>query len=401
MSSRLQLQLDSKANASETHTAGIETGICMSENVDCVVIGAGVVGLAVGRALAQSGREVIVLDGNAGIGEETSSRNSEVIHGGLYYPSGSLKARLCVSGKQMLYEYCEARQVPYKRCGKLIVATDASQLDRLKSLAAQASRNGVNDIERLDAAEIKRREPAVEGIAGLWSPSTGIIDSHALMLALQGDMEAAGGIVATQTSVRAIHVGDDAVHLTIESGGEQSELTAETVVNSAGLGAVELAALCTGVDTSGLPPAFFAKGNYFIYGGASPFHTLVYPLPVDGGLGIHATLDLGGKLRFGPDVQWIDAIDYSVDPTRRNAFAESIRTYWPAIEADDLVPGYAGIRPKLAGPGEPAADFRIDVAASGARRLVHLLGIESPGLTASLAIADEVGQRIEAAASGA
>lgn len=373
----------------------------MSDNVDCVVIGAGVVGLAVGRALAQSGREVVVLDRNAGIGEETSSRNSEVIHGGLYYPTGSLKATLCVSGKQMLYEYCEARRVPYRRCGKLIVATDTAQLDRLESLAAQASRNGVDDIERLDAAEIERREPAVAGIAGLWSPSTGIIDSHALMLALQGDMEAAGGIVATQTSVRAIDVGDAAVHLTVESGGEQSELIAATVVNSAGLGAVDLAALCTGVDTSGLPPALLAKGNYFIYGGASPFHALVYPLPVDGGLGIHATLDLGGKLRFGPDVQWIDAIDYSVDPTRRDAFAESIRTYWPDIEAGDLVPGYAGIRPKLAGPGAPAADFRIDVAASGARQLVHLLGIESPGLTASLAIADVVGQQIEAAASGA
>lgn len=370
----------------------------MSEQVDCVVIGAGVVGLTVGRALAESGREVVVLDRNAGIGEETSSRNSEVIHAGLYYPTGSLKARLCVRGKLMLYDYCEARQVPYRRCAKLIVATDASQSGRLDTLAAQAATNGVDDIERIGAEELHRREPAIEGVAALVSPSTGIIDSHALMLALQGDIEAADGIVATQTTVRAIHVTDDAVGLAIESDGEESRLEARTVVNSAGLGAVELAARCTGSDFSEVPKGFFAKGSYFIYAGATPFRTLVYPLPVDGGLGIHATLDLAGKLRFGPDVEWIDTIDYSVDAKRGAVFAESIRTYWPSIRAEDLVPGYAGVRPKLSGPGQPPADFRIDVAASGSsRQLVHLFGIESPGLTAALAIAEEVERRIRAA----
>lgn len=363
----------------------------MGDQVDCVVIGAGVVGLAVGRALAASGRDVVVLDRNTGIGEETSSRNSEVIHAGLYYPTGSLKARLCVAGKRALYDYCDARQVPHRRCGKLIVATEASQLPRLESLAGQAATNGVDDLEHVDAAELKRREPAIRGVAALWSPSTGIVDSHALMLALQGDIEAAEGIVATQTAVSSIHVADDAIHVSIQSGDDQSELVARTVINSAGLGAIALAAKCTGIDTGGVPAGYLAKGNYFVYGGRSPFRTLVYPLPVDGGLGIHATLDLGGKLRFGPDVEWIDAIDYSVDESRREAFAESIRTYWPDVEADELLPGYAGIRPKLAGPGQPPADFRIDLAESGtSRQLVHLFGIESPGLTAALAIAAEV-----------
>jgi L-2-hydroxyglutarate oxidase LhgO len=372
----------------------------MSERVDCVIIGAGVVGLAAGRALAQSGREVIVLDRNGSIGEETSSRNSEVIHAGLYYPTGSLKARLCVAGKRMLYDYCDAKRVPYRRCGKLIVATDDAQGPRLESIAAQAATNGVHDLERIDASELGRREPEVEGIAALWSPSTGIVDSHALMVALQGDIEGADGIVATRTTVRSIHVADDAVHLGIESDGEDGNLVARTVVNSAGLEAVRLAAHCTGTDTGDVPQGFFAKGNYFIYAGATPFRTLVYPLPVDGGLGIHATLDLAGKVRFGPDVEWIDAIDYSVDETRRAAFAESIRIYWPAVDADELVPGYSGIRPKLAGPGQPAADFRIDLAATGAaRQLVHLLGIESPGLTSALSLAEAVRDRLEAAAA--
>jgi L-2-hydroxyglutarate oxidase LhgO len=371
----------------------------MSDRVDCVIIGAGVVGLAAGRVLAESGREVIVLDRNGGIGEETSSRNSEVIHAGLYYPTGSLKARLCIAGKRMLYAYCEARHVPYRRCGKLIVATEDAQLPRLDSIAAQAATNGVDDLERIDAAELERREPEVEGVAGLWSPSTGIIDSHALMVALQGDIEAADGIVATKTTVRSIHVADRAVRLGTESDGEAGEIVARTVVNSAGLEAVRLAALSTGTDAGNVPQGFFAKGSYFIYAGATPFRTLVYPLPVDGGLGIHATLDLAGKLRFGPDVEWTDTIDYSVDAKRREAFAESIRIYWPGVDADELVPGYSGIRPKLAGPGQPPADFRIDLAATGpARQLVHLLGIESPGLTSALALAEEVRNRIEAAA---
>ncbi len=371
----------------------------MSDRVDCAVIGAGVVGLAIGRALAQAGREVVVLERNAHFGEETSSRNSEVIHAGIHYPPGSLKAELCVRGKAMLYDYCEARQILHKRCGKLIVATQAPHLDGLVRIADQARRSGVDDLIELDAAGIGRYEPAVTGIAGLWSPSTGIIDSHALMVSLTGDLEAAGGLIATQTRVQSITVGPDAVGLSILSHDQESELLATTVVNSAGLAAAELAGRSVGSDGYQAPPLYFAKGNYFLYSGPSPFRSLVYPLPVDGGLGVHATLDLGGKLRFGPDVEWTDSIDYSVDASRAGAFAESIRHYWPALDPDDLVPGYAGIRPRLAGPGGGWADFRIDVAAAGAgRQLVHLLGIESPGLTAVLAIAEAVGKRVEAAA---
>jgi len=372
----------------------------MSDQVDCVVIGAGVIGLAIARALAMAGRDVVILERNAGIGEETSSRNSEVIHAGLYYPTASLKARLCVTGKPQLYAYAKRRQIPFQRCGKLIVATETAQLDRLDALAEQARLNGVNDIKRIDKAELERREPAVQGIAALWSPSTGIIDSHALMVALEGDIEAANGVIASQAEVCSIDVADDAIRLVIESGDEQSELIATTVINAAGLNAVRLAKLCTGVPTNQLPASFLAKGNYFIYDGTSPFRSLVYPLPVEGGLGIHATLDLAGKLRFGPDVEWIDEIDYSVDIARRNAFAEAIKHYWPALKTQDLIPGYAGIRPKLSGPGEPPQDFRIETVASGRQRqLVHLFGFESPGLTAALAIADEVRKGIDTAAA--
>jgi L-2-hydroxyglutarate oxidase LhgO len=366
----------------------------MSDRVDCVVIGAGVIGLAVGRALALSGREVVVIERNAHIGEETSSRNSEVIHAGLYYPTGSLKARLCVAGKAMLYDYCERRQVRHRRCGKLVVASSADQLDTLAGIADCARRNGVVDMQELDAHAIARREPEVAGVAALLAPSTGIVDSHALMLALEGDIEAAGGIVAVRTTVRRIDVGRDAVRLRLVSHDEESELLATTVVNAAGLGAGLLAADCAGVDNYATPPIHFAKGNYFRYQGASPFRSLIYPLPTDGGLGIHATLDLGGRLRFGPDVEWVEAIDYAVTVDRKSAFAESIRNYWPGLNENLLVPGYAGIRPRLAGPAQAWADFRIDVAAAGpGRQLIHLLGIESPGLTAALALAEEVQRR--------
>lgn len=374
----------------------------MSDRVDCVVIGAGVIGLAVGRELAGAGREVIVLERNTAIGMETSARNSEVIHAGLYYPPGSLKARLCVAGKSMLYDYCERRQIPFRRSGKLIVATEAAQLARLDSLAATARQNGVDAIERIDQAELHRREPQLRGVAALSSPSTGIIDSHSLMIALAGDLEAADGIVATQSQVGAIDVADEGIRLQVQSGDDQSELLATTVINSAGLEAAALAHRCTGTDTRNLPKGYFAKGSYFVYDGASPFQTLLYTLPVDGGLGIHATLDLGGKLRFGPDVEWIDRIDYSVDESRRDAFVASIQDFWPTMRPENLLPGYAGIRPKLAGPGEPAADFQIAVAASGNKRqLIHLLGIESPGLTASLALAVELRNRLNTATKGA
>jgi L-2-hydroxyglutarate oxidase LhgO len=372
----------------------------MTEQVDCAVIGAGVIGLAVGRALARAGREVLVLEQHQRIGEETSSRNSEVVHAGLYYPVGSLKARLCVEGRHSLYRYCEERQVPVARLGKLIVATDETQLERLDTLARQAAANGVDDIERLDARSLAAREPAVRGTAALWSPSTGIVDTHALMQALEGDLEAADGIVATGTTASALRVEPERVRLLCSSGGEETELAVETVVNAGGLHAGKLAAACKGLDAY-VPPAIrYAKGDYFVYRGASPFRTLIYPLPADGGLGIHATLDLAGKLRFGPDVDWIERIDYTVDPAKAELFAAAIRRYWPELGAGELGPGYAGIRPKLSGPGEPAADFRIDLAAGGrARQLVHLFGIESPGLTASLAIAGYVEKLIARARS--
>lgn len=370
----------------------------MSDLVDCVVVGAGVVGLAVARELATTGRQVVVVERNGDIGEETSSRNSEVIHAGLYYPTASFKAVLCVAGKSLLYDYCEQRQIPYRRCGKLIVATDESMRGRLDRITEQAAKNGVNDLAVLSRSEVAELEPEVSAVAGLWSPSTGIVDSHALMLALQGDLEAADGIVATHTRVDAIAVEPECLRLTIRTGDETSELLARTVINSGGLGATQLAAACRGENLEPPPPTWLARGCYFNYAGPVPFRSLVYPLPADGGLGIHATLDLAGALRFGPDVEWIDEIDYSVDPGRSAAFAEAIRTYWPQVDESALTPGYAGIRPKLAGPGAPAADFRIDVAASGpARQLVHLYGIESPGLTAALAIAIEVRSRLNQA----
>jgi len=371
----------------------------MTDRVDCVVIGAGVVGLAVGRSLAIAGREVVVVERHASFGEETSSRNSEVIHAGLYYPTGSLKARLCVRGKAMLYDYCVRRQIAHARCGKLIVAADEGQVDRLRAVRRQAEANGVADLEDIDARELRRREPEIVGVAALWSPSTGIVDSHALMQALTADFEAAGGMLALETSVQSIAVRPDDILIDLRSGGESSELAASTVINAAGLGAVALAAACQGIDGMTLPAVHLAKGNYFEYRGTNPFGTLIYPLPADGGLGIHATFDLAGRLRFGPDVEWIDRIDYTIDAGRRAQFGEAIRSYWPTIDEARLEPAYSGIRPKLSGPGEKTADFRIDVAAGGRQRqLVHLFGIESPGLTSALALADAVGDTIAQAA---
>jgi L-2-hydroxyglutarate oxidase LhgO len=374
----------------------------LSERVDCVVIGAGIVGLAVGRALAEAGRDVVVLERNDRIGEETSARNSEVIHAGIHYATGSLKARLCVDGKRQLYQYCEQKRIPHRRCGKLIVAADGAPPSRLEHIASQAEANGVIDLEWLDAGALAHREPSVRGSAALWSPSTGIVDVHALVQALAGDIEAAGGVIATGSEVQGVEVVTDAIRLEVRSHGDASELDAATVINAAGLSAGRLAANARGAEGNTLPSIRFAKGNYFLYEGHCPFTALVYPLPVDGGLGIHATFDLAGRLRFGPDVEWVERIDYAVDGRRRGAFAEAIRSYWPALDETRLVPGYAGIRPKLVGPGEPPADFRIDLAARGTRRqLVHLLGIESPGLTSALAIADHVAERVAMAAGHA
>ena len=408
----------------------------MTETTDVIVIGAGVIGLAAARELAMHGRQVIVIERNAGIGQETSSRNSEVIHAGIYYPQNCLKARLCVAGKERLYAYCREKDIAHERCGKVIVAVSEAQVSALEALRERARDNGVGDLQWLDAAALRAREPAVKGAAGLWSPSSGIIDSHAFMLALQGDLERHGGAVALLSEVREGRVEGDRIRLSVASGGgsnrsddsgpgstsgdggsgaEVSEIEARTVINAAGLDASRVArAFAAGDNAAGsaiargniggtsadsehaaIPETRFAKGSYFLYDGPSPFNHLVYPLPVDGGLGIHATHDLAGSLRFGPDVEWIDTVGYEVDGSRAAKFAHSIATWWPDLDPARLAPGYAGVRPKLVAAGEPPGDFLImGPAESGHGQLVHLLGFESPGLTASLSIAEEVRDRL-------
>lgn len=368
----------------------------MSETIEVVVIGAGVVGLAVARALAGSGREVVVIEKNEGIGEETSSRNSEVIHAGLYYPAGSLKAELCVSGKQLLYEYCSAKDIPHRRCGKVIVAVDDKQEPQLEAVRKSAAANGVMDLERLSRTDLERLEPAVRAAAGLWSPSTGIVDSHTLMLAMRGDLEQAGGSVAVLSRFERGVEDSGSLRLTCTVDGQAIELGARTVVNAAGLHATAVAHALPGLSSASVPSPRYAKGNYFVYTGRSPFTHLVYPLPEDGGLGVHATLDLAGRVRFGPDVQWLDAdtrvedLDYAVDVGRAETFFAAVRRYWPEIPDGSLSPAYSGVRPKITGPGEPAGDFVIRMGGGAQSREVHLFGIESPGLTASLAIGEHV-----------
>ncbi len=364
-----------------------------AERVDCVVIGAGVVGLAVARALALAGREVLVLEREAAIGTGTSSRNSEVIHAGIYYPAGSLKARLCVRGKAMLYAYAQERGVAHQRCGKLIVANTASQLGALPGIVARAAANGVNDLVVINADAARAMEPALACLGAVWSPSTGIVDSHALMLALQGDLEHAGGLVALHSGVRTIARDGEQWRVLAEDG---TELLADTVVNAAGLAACDVARAVDGLPAHLVPRARFAKGNYFTLAGRSPFARLIYPAPEPdkhlAGLGVHLTIDLGGQAKFGPDVQWVDdPTDLQVDPARGEAFYAEVRRYWPALPDGALQPGYAGMRPKINGPDEPAADFLIQgPAAHGLPGLVNLLGIESPGLTSCLAIGEHV-----------
>jgi len=367
----------------------------MEPQFDVVVIGAGVVGLAVGRALALAGREVLILEKNAAIGEETSSRNSEVIHAGIYYPVGSLKAELCVRGRDALYRYCAERNIPHRRIGKVIVAVSDDQLTELERLRVTARVNGVDDLEWLDRRDLAATEPAVSGVAALLSPSTGIIDSHALMLALQGDLEQAGGQIALRSTLRGGKPGAHGIALTVETEDGTVELSARAVVNAAGLHADRVARALPALPQVTIPTLRYAKGNYFVYSGKSPFRRLVYPLPEPGGLGVHATLDLAGRTRFGPDVEWSDTIDYSLDGSRAERFYAAIRRYWPGLEDGTLHPGYVGIRPKLVGPGEPAADFMIVVGdTTGGGRIAHLFGIESPGLTACLAIGEHVRERL-------
>ncbi|MBT9370570.1 NAD(P)/FAD-dependent oxidoreductase [Rhizobium sp. CSW-27] len=363
-------------------------------DVDAVVIGAGVVGLAAARELALAGRSVLVLEEAGAIGTGTSSRNSEVIHAGLYYPEGSLKARLCVEGRERLYAFCRSHGVDHRRAGKLIVASDAAELQGLASLRQKGEANGCTDLRLLTAAEAEALEPALACVGALLSPSTGIIDSHGLMLALQGDAENEGAAFAFHAPfVAARRAGDDFVLRT--GGAEPLELSTKMIVNAAGLAASRVARAIDGLAAGTVPETRYAKGNYFLLAGRAPFRHLIYPAPHAHGLGVHLTLDLGGQARFGPDVEWIDAIDYRVRPERVAGFAEAIRRYWPDMPEDALTPGYSGIRPKICGPLDPAADFRIDgPEAHGIAGLVNLFGIESPGLTASLAIAREVGDRL-------
>lgn len=364
------------------------------EKVDCIVVGAGVIGLAVARQLAMSGRETLIVERRGGIGEETSSRSSEVIHAGIYYPTASLKARLCVAGRQALYEYCRSRAIDHRQCGKLIVACQESEGPRLRQLLASARANGVEDLQWLEGDEARRLEPALACHAAILSPSTGIIDSRGLMLALLADAEAHGASLITRTEVSGI--SPDPNGLAVKFEGESDPILSTVVVNAAGLGAIELASRIGGLDKRFLPPSHLAKGSYFAYEGKAPFHRLIYPLPEPGGLGIHLTLDLAGAARFGPDVEWVQSLDYVVDPARAQPFAESVRRYWPDVDPSRLQPGYAGLRPKIAGPGEAAADFRLDgPEVHGIAGLVNLFGIESPGLTSCLALASEVGRLLE------
>jgi L-2-hydroxyglutarate oxidase LhgO len=360
------------------------------ESVDCVVIGAGVVGLAVARALALAGREVIVLEANEGIGTETSSRNSEVIHAGIYYPKGSLMARTCVTGRRRLYAYCNEHGVPYRNCGKLIAATNEDENERLSAIKGRAEANGVEGMRLLSAAEAIAMEPNLHCTAALFSPSTGIIDSHSYMLALQGDAEGEGAMLAFHSPVVRGRVVDGGVELEV-GGAEPLTLRCRLLVNSAGLHAPALAHTIEGMPSEHIPPAYFAKGNYFSLTGRSPFSRLIYPVPVPGGLGVHITIDMGGQARFGPDVEWIDSIDYTVDPHRADKFYAAVRKYWPDLKDGAIQPGYAGIRPKTVPPGAAGQDFVIQGQAEhGVPGLIHLFGIESPGLTSSLALADEV-----------
>lgn len=359
------------------------------EQTEAIVIGAGVIGLACARALAGRGIETLILEQHEDFGQETSSRNSEVIHAGLYYPSDTLKARFCVEGNRKLYDYCSTRGISYKRCGKLIVATQEAQIAHLRKLQEQAIQNGVSDTCMLDRHEAQALEPTLHCVAALHSPSTGIVDSHALMLSLLGDAEAHGAVFSPHSTVRAIEARKGAIRLEVASGGAEMLLETGLVINAAGLSAVALAHTIEGYAPSLVPSAYLAKGNYYALVGRSPFSHLVYPVPEEGGLGVHLTLDLGGQARFGPDVEWIDRVDYSVDPRRADRFYAEVRKYWPELPDDSLMPAYSGIRPKISGPGSPAADFLIQGPEShGIVGLVNLFGIESPGLTACLAIAE-------------
>jgi len=370
------------------------------ERVETVVVGAGVIGLAVARALALTGREVVVLEAQGGIGTETSSRNSEVIHAGIYYPTGSLKATSCVEGKWRLYDYCREHGVHHSQCGKLIVATSEDQHGKLEAIQRQAAANGT-PLEWWEPRRARDLEPALRCTAALWSPSTGIVDSHAFMLALEGDLGRASGVVAFFSPLEGAEVRRDGIVLEV-GGDAPMELLAGEVVNCAGLHAPRLAAGLRGLDAAHVPRPHYCKGNYFTLTGKSPFARLIYPVPEDAGLGVHITVDLAGQARFGPDVEWIDGIDYDVDARRADVFYDAVRKYWPDLPDGALQPGYAGIRPKLGPAGTPAADFQVQGPTThGVAGLVNLFGIESPGLTSCLPLAERVVEELNTTASDA
>jgi L-2-hydroxyglutarate oxidase LhgO len=359
-------------------------------DLDCIVIGAGVIGLAVARALARDGRGVAILETERQIGMHTSSRNSEVIHAGIHYEPGSLKARTCVSGRDLLYRYCARRGIEHRRCGKFTVATTAAQVDALQKIDANARANGVLDLQLLDAAHAQRMEPALQCLAALSSPSTGIIDSHAYLQSLLADAEGCGADISYVTTVAALRPQPSGTAVFIE-GDAAPAVTARWVINAAGLRAHRVAAAIEGFPAQHIPKIYYAKGNYFTLSGRAPFRRLIYPVGEHGWLGIHMTMDLGGAARFGPDLEWLAEVDYAVNVDRAAAFYESIRSYWPLIQAGQLQPAYAGVRPKLSGPGEAARDFLVSGPAQhGVAGIVNLFGMESPGLTASLAIGDVV-----------
>lgn len=366
--------------------------------VETVIVGAGVVGLAVGRAMAMAGKEVLILESEDAFGTGTSSRNSEVIHAGIYYPAGSLKARLCVSGRHMLYNYCVERGIPHRRCGKLIVATSNDHIERLAEIQKKALANGVvgsDALQILTAKDANAMEPDLQCLAALWSPSTGIVDSHALMLSYLGDFENAGGLLALQSKFESAEVvQSNSKTQFVVRAVDGTEILANQVINAAGLYAPQVARQFSGTHLDLIPKAYFAKGNYFSLSGRSPFSRLIYPVPEAAGLGVHLTLDMAGQAKFGPDVEWVDSPEHlSVDARRGDAFYAEVRKYWPGLKDGALIPAYAGIRPKINSPQEAAADFCImGPQQHGTPGLVHLLGIESPGLTSSLAIAAEVAQ---------
>jgi L-2-hydroxyglutarate oxidase LhgO len=368
----------------------------MSLQVQAVVIGAGAVGLACARALARAGKEVIILERNNDFGLETSARNSEVIHAGIYYPKGSLKAQMCVNGRKKLYAFCETHGVEHSRCGKLIVATNEQQASELAQIQARALANGVDDLQWLSAEQAKAMEPQLNCTAALLSPSTGIINGRAYMLALLGDAETHGASLALNSKVQSMTSTPQGLQLSVLCDGVEETLEAEMVVNTAGHQAIALARTCEAMSVEKIPQAYLAKGNYFSLAGRSPFSRLIYPVPEPGGLGVHLTLDLGLQARFGPDVEWVNSEDYSVNPQRSEVFYAAIRKYWPGLKDESLQPAYAGIRPKTVPQGSPDADFQLQCPAEhGVAGLVNFYGIESPGLTSSLALADLLCERLQ------